>query len=103
MCLILSNCPRNHGAQIARQLVKDNLAACVNVVPGIRSFYRWENQLVEEDEETLIIKCSEDSWPLLRDRLDTIHPYDVPEIIKCAVEDVNVSYLEWILNNSKAI
>lgn len=103
MCLVVCNCPQSEGARIARQLVEEHLAACVNVVPGIRSVYRWKDRVWDEEEETLFIKCAEDVWPALRERLESIHPYDVPEIIRCTIQDVNAPYLEWVLENSKLL
>jgi len=83
-------------AAIARALVEEGLAACGNVVPGIRSIYRWEGQVQDGAEALLVLKTVRRLVPALKDRLPSLHPYLVPELIVLPVEDGLGPYLEWV-------
>jgi periplasmic divalent cation tolerance protein len=83
-------------AEIARALVEERLAACGNVVPGLRSIYRWEGKVQEDDEALLLLKTTRARFDALRDRVLALHPYDVPEVIALAVEAGSAAYLGWI-------
>lgn len=87
---------------IARKLVGEQLAACVQIVPGITSVYHWEEMLRHDEEVLLLIKTSAEAWPLLRDRLAEVHPYDTPEIIAVPVEHASYDYLAWVKENTKS-
>lgn len=82
--------------RIARELVERRLAACVNVVPGLVSIYRWKDKIEREDERLLIIKTRRDRFPALREALAAIHPYEVPELIAIPIEDGSPAYLQWL-------
>jgi periplasmic divalent cation tolerance protein len=83
-------------AEIARALVEEGLAACGNVVPAIRSIYRWEGKVQDEAEALLVIKTERRVVPGLKARLQELHPYQVPELLVLPVEDGLAPYLEWI-------
>ncbi len=83
-------------AEIARALVDERLAACGNVVPGVRSIYRWEGRVQEDAEALLVLKSTRARFEALRDRVLALHPYEVPEVIVLAVEAGSAPYLEWI-------
>jgi periplasmic divalent cation tolerance protein len=83
-------------ARIARVLVEDQLAACVNVVPAIRSIYRWEGKVCDEAETLAIIKTTAERYAALRARLTELHPYQVPEVIALALADGHPPYLAWL-------
>jgi periplasmic divalent cation tolerance protein len=83
-------------AEIARALVDERLAACGNVVPGLRSIYRWEGKVQDEAEALLVLKTTRDRFEALRERVLALHPYDVPEVIALAVEAGSAPYLAWI-------
>jgi periplasmic divalent cation tolerance protein len=83
-------------AEIARALVAERLAACGNVVPGLRSIYRWEGKVQEDDEVLLVLKTTRARFEALRDRVLALHPYEVPEVIALAVEAGSARYLAWI-------
>jgi len=83
---------------LARALIEERLCACVNRLDGVTSTYRWEGEVHEEVETTLIIKVAEGGVNALRDRLVALHAYDVPEVIVLPV-DASVShgpYVDWV-------
>jgi periplasmic divalent cation tolerance protein len=89
------------GALIARALVEDRLAACVNVIPGVRSIYRWEDEVQDDPEVVLIIKTRADRCEALAARIKDLHPYDVPEVLVLPAVGGNAPYLAWIETETK--
>jgi periplasmic divalent cation tolerance protein len=83
-------------AEIARALVEEGLAACGNVIPGVRSIYRWAGAVHDDPEAILILKTERRLVPALKERLPAMHPYQVPELLALAVEDGLRPYLEWL-------
>ena len=83
-------------AELARQLVEERLAACGNVLPGIRSIYRWEGKVQDEPEALLVLKTHRDRFEALRNRVLALHPYQVPEVIALPVEAGSAGYLAWV-------
>jgi Uncharacterized protein involved in tolerance to divalent cations len=81
---------------LAKLLVEKKLAACVNVVKGLRSFYWWKGKIEEDDEELLIIKTSREAYGELEKQIKENHPYTVPEIIALPIILGNPDYLAWI-------
>ncbi len=81
---------------IARQLVDERLAACVNVVTGVRSFYRWKGKIEKSPEWLLVIKSSRGRFEELRAALEKLHSYDVPEVIALPVVEGTKNYLNWM-------
>jgi Uncharacterized protein involved in tolerance to divalent cations len=81
---------------LAKLLVEKKLAACVNVVKGLRSFYWWKGKIEEDDEELLIIKTSRETYGELEKQIRENHPYTVPEIIALPIILGNPDYLAWI-------
>jgi periplasmic divalent cation tolerance protein len=84
-------------AELARALVEARLAACGNVLPGLRSIYRWRGAVEDEAEALLILKTPRDKFPALRDELVRRHPYQVPEVLALAVEAGSAAYLQWLV------
>jgi periplasmic divalent cation tolerance protein len=84
------------GQEIGRALVEERLAACVNVTPPVRSFYRWEGKLCSEGENILFIKTRASLFERLEARIKALHPYKVPEIIAIRVEKGSKDYLGWL-------
>lgn len=83
-------------ADLARQLVEERLAACVNVLPGVQSFFRWEGKVDVATESLLVVKTTPASVPALRQRLHALHPYQVPEVLELAVDGGSPAYLRWL-------
>lgn len=81
---------------LARALVSEGLAACVNVVPGVRSIYRWEGKIQEDDEVLCLIKTRPAIFDRVRRRILELHPYDVPEILGFTVDEGSPAYLDWL-------
>jgi periplasmic divalent cation tolerance protein len=85
--------------KIAEELVKRRLAACVNVIPGIDSIYRWEGEIQHEREFLLIIKSSRNRFDEIEAAVKELHTYEVPEVIALPIELGSQSYLEWLRGN----
>jgi periplasmic divalent cation tolerance protein len=83
-------------AGLARALVEARLAACGNVVPGLRSIYRWEGRVADDAEALLILKTTRAGFPALREELLRRHPYQVPEVLALSVEAGSEPYLAWL-------
>ncbi|HYK88231.1 MAG TPA: divalent-cation tolerance protein CutA [Acidobacteriota bacterium] len=95
--LIISSADSMSLAQrIANELVEAGEAACVNIVPGIRSIYRWEGKLCDEAELLLLIKSSADRFDAVRSRIRQLHTYQLPEIIAVPIAAGDPDYLRWI-------
>ena len=95
--LVLSNAPNEELAeQLARLLVERRLAACVNILPAMRSIYRWEGQIEEAREVAMQIKTTAVHYAELEAAIKTAHPYAVPEIIAIPIVDGLPTYLDWI-------
>jgi periplasmic divalent cation tolerance protein len=82
--------------RIARALVERRLAACVNVVPGVVSVYRWKGAVCRDEERLLVIKTRTGRLEALRRALVEIHPYEVPELVALPVEAGHAPYLDWL-------
>jgi periplasmic divalent cation tolerance protein len=95
--VVFSSCDSEEQAgRIARALVEQRLAACVNILPGIRSVYRWKGEVQEGAEWLLIIKSRRDLMDPLRVAIGKIHSYEVPELLAVPVVDGSESYLAWL-------
>lgn len=84
------------GQTIAHELVERRLAACVNIVPQIQSVYRWQGETEEAQECLLVIKTTEAVLDRVREALEQLHSYEVPECIALTVDDGSRAYLQWI-------
>ncbi len=95
--LVMTNLPDLAVAQtIARSLVNARLAACVNILPGVQSVYRWQGAVEEATEVTLLIKTTQQSYPLLHQAIIDAHPYELPEVIAWPLADGHAPYLQWV-------
>jgi len=82
--------------KIASAIVEQRLAACANIVPGIRSVYRWEGKVQDDQETLLIIKTTRERFVALRAAIEKLHSYSVPEIIALPIVEGAEKYLNWI-------
>jgi periplasmic divalent cation tolerance protein len=95
--IVLTTLPADHDAgAFARVLVEEHLAACVNIMPEMRSVYRWQGALEEETERQILIKTARARLVQLWERLRALHPSEVPEFIVVPIVDGNDAYLHWI-------
>ncbi|MDO4708736.1 MAG: divalent-cation tolerance protein CutA [Pseudomonadota bacterium] len=92
-----NTCPTHASAeQIASTLVEERLAACVNIVPGLTSIYRWQGRIARDTEWLLIIKTRSEKLDALRARLLALHPYELPELVAVQAADGLPAYLDWV-------
>jgi periplasmic divalent cation tolerance protein len=85
---------------LARELVEQRLAACVIILPGMTSIYRWQGSLNEDAEQLLVIKTVDDNLHDLREALFARHPYEVPEFVVLAVASMSDAYGAWLLESA---
>jgi len=88
------------GARLARTLIEEKLAACVNLVPGVRSFYRWQGRLEDAGEVLLLVKTRADRCAALAARIQALHPYELPEVLELAAVGGSAAYLDWVCRES---
>lgn len=102
VAVVLMTAPdEEKAAAIARALVEEKLIACANLVPQVRSIYRWEGQLCDEREVLVVMKTAAD-FERLRARVVSLHPYSVPELIKLEVVAGHTPWLDWVAGAARA-
>jgi periplasmic divalent cation tolerance protein len=95
--VVLSTCASAEEAErLARRVIDEHLAACVNVLAPVRSFYRWKGAIEDSAEWLLIIKSTREKFDVLRAALEAAHTYEVPEVIAIPIVDGSPNYLSWI-------
>jgi periplasmic divalent cation tolerance protein len=100
--IVLTTLPAEGDAErFASQLVEDRLAACVNILPAVRSVYRWKNAVERADERQLVIKTTRARVTALEARLRKLHPYDVPEFVVLPIDSGSAEYLSWLTESTK--
>lgn len=87
--------------KVALPLVEEGLAACVNVVPGVRSIYRWEGKTCDEPELLLVVKTRRACFEALERRVRELHPYSVPEVIALPIMEGSAPYLDWVAASTR--
>jgi periplasmic divalent cation tolerance protein len=98
--VLLTTLPNvDKAAAVARILVEESLCACVNLVPAVRSIYRWQGQVSDQTETLVIIKTIRRRYDALAARLVSLHPYDVPELIAVQPVGGHAPYLAWITDS----
>ena len=98
LVLVLTTMPSREAAlTLARALVMERLAACVNTLPGLASTYVWQGELTEAEEVLCLIKTQRGGLRTLIPRLQQLHPYDVPEVLVVSTEAASKAYLAWVL------
>jgi periplasmic divalent cation tolerance protein len=99
--LALSTFPDIETARrISRDLVTGNFAACANIIPAIESIYRWQGKVEQANETLVLFKTTAVRYPAFQEKLKSLHPYDVPEIIACPVDKASPEYLRWVIDSS---
>ena len=98
--VVLSTCGSQEEAErLAREVVERRLAACVNVIPRVASFYRWQGKLESAEEWLLLIKSTRERFEDLKNALEKAHTYELPEVIALPVVDGSANYLNWLESN----
>lgn len=102
VCVVLVTAPNPEKAgELAHALVGEKLAACVNIVPGLRSIYRWEGAVEDASEVLLVVKTTHDRFDALHQRVLALHPYEVPEVVKLDVAAGHLPYLDWVRDSTR--
>ena len=97
MLIVFTTTPNTEEAEsLARKIVEAKLAACVQVLPQMKSFYFWENEIQTDSEHLLLIKTLEEKFDELEKFIKANHSYDVPEIVAVSSEKVSGDYLDWM-------
>jgi periplasmic divalent cation tolerance protein len=100
--LTLSTFPDAETARrISTQLVTEKFAACANVLPGVESIYRWKEKIESGNETLVFFKVSEERQQAFQDKLRSLHPYEVPEIIACKIDNGLPDYLRWVIESCR--
>ncbi len=100
--LVLSTCPDKESAErIARALVSERLAACVNILPIAQSVYLWQGKIESAAEQLLLIKSTTEAYSAIEKRILELHPYELPEVIAVPIVGGFNAYLSWINNPEK--
>lgn len=94
--MILVTCPPDAAAALATSLVETRVAACVNVLPGVFSVYRWQDTIEQASEALLIAKTTAERYPALQTAVRAGHPYELPEIVAVPISDGLPAYLRWL-------
>ena len=101
--IVLTTVPvGDQGEALARRLVDDRLAACVNLLAPMTSFYRWNGAVERDIERQLVVKTTADRLPEVRARLAAMHSYELPEFLVLPVADGSPGYLEWVRSETAA-
>lgn len=99
--IILCNTNSKDSAEtIATYLIKESLAACVNIIPKITSIYKWQNKIENDEEYLMLIKTKKELFDKVKEKIQILHPYEVPEIISIDISNGNSEYLKWLNNNT---
>ncbi len=101
--VVLTTCDSEQQAtRIARHLVEERLAACVNIISRATSVYRWKGKIESAEEWLLIVKSRRELVPDLRAALEKLHSYEIPELITISIDDGAAAYLAWLDDELKA-
>lgn len=86
-------------AELAGHLVEQRVAACVNILPAVRSIYRWQGKVEADAEQLLLIKTTSEAVEALRETLFARHPYEVPEFVVLAIDQIEGPYRKWLIES----
>jgi periplasmic divalent cation tolerance protein len=99
--VVLVTCPPDKAEAIAQGLVEDRVAACVNVVPALRSVYRWKDGVQKDEEALLLVKTTRDRFDALKQAVLARHPYELPEVIAIPVDRGHAPYIDWVVESTR--
>jgi periplasmic divalent cation tolerance protein len=87
--------------RVAEALVEEKLAACANIIPAVHSIYRWKEKIETAGEVMVFLKTTEDRLVELQEKLRSVHPYEVPELICIQIDRGSPDYLRWVIDNCR--
>jgi periplasmic divalent cation tolerance protein len=96
LVVFVTTASEEEAARIAEAVVGERLAACVNIVPAVKSVYRWEGKVVRDDELLMVIKTTSERYDQLERRVKELHSYTTAEVIACRIERGSGDYLSWL-------
>ncbi|RMH15800.1 MAG: divalent-cation tolerance protein CutA [Gammaproteobacteria bacterium] len=100
--IVMTTCAAREDADaMAEMLVNERLAACVSILSGATSWYRWEGNIERAEELVLLIKCPLNKYVKCQERLLELHPYELPEIVAVQAQECLPAYLEWVCESCK--
>jgi len=91
----------DEASNIGRALVDERLVACVNIIEGVRSIYRWEDKIEDEKEVVLIMKTTENNVDAVTNKIKSMHSYDCPCVVALEISGGNQSFLQWVADETK--
>jgi periplasmic divalent cation tolerance protein len=95
--IVLTTLPNaDAAAALAKAVVEERLAACANLLPALRSIYRWQDKVEDQNEVLVLLKTRQEVFARLQSRILELHPYEVPEILALPIEQGYPAYLEWL-------
>lgn len=98
--VIFVTIPQKSARTFSRKLLKQKLCACVNVIKGVDSFFWWQGKIDTAKEALLIIKTKDSNFSALKRFIESIHPYQVCEVVGIKIDKINQKYLSWLLKES---
>jgi periplasmic divalent cation tolerance protein len=87
-----------NAALIARTLVEEGLIVCANLLPNVRSIYKWEGSIADEREVMMVLKAPAEKYAAVQARVLALHPYTVPEVLRLEVPEGSPAYVQWVLS-----
>ena len=94
--IICTAATTEQASRIGQTLLEENLIACVNIIPGVKSLYRWQGKIQQDDEVVMLIKTLKDKQVAVFERIKQLHDYDVPEIIAWELDSIDADYFDWL-------
>lgn len=98
--IVLVTIPQNKAKAFTRKLLKQRLCVCVNVIKGVESFFWWKGKIDTAKEALLLIKTKDSNFTPLKKFIESIHPYEVCEVVACKIDKINKKYLTWLMKES---
>ena len=101
IAILVTASSMDEAANIGRTLVEEGLAACANIVEGVRSIYRWKGEVCDDRECLMVIKTTAANFDAIEKRVRELHSYEVPEVIALTIVKGSKPYLDWVEENSR--